>query len=258
MLTDAVCCNGRLSSDYVESLGYPGNRITRGHMAADTENLARQVNSVSANTREHIRRDLKIAGTLILYVGQLIRRKGLAPLLRAWRAFESEHLHAATLVLVGQGVEEQSLRNQVGTYMIQNVRFTGGVDYDDLAHYYAAADAFIIPTLEDNWSLVVPEAMACGLPILCSKYNGCWPELVQEGKNGWVFDPHDGADVLRCLNECTKKPQALAEMGSKAREIIKSHGPQQGALSVLEACEIALRRRKRKLGARDSITRSAT
>ena len=104
---------------------------------------------------------------------------------------------------MGDGPERQSLEQSAKSKGL-NVRFIGPVDYDKLAPYYAAADAFIIPTLEDNWSLVVPEAMACGLPILCSKYNGCWPELVQEGRNGWVFDPLDPADTVRCLAQCAR------------------------------------------------------
>jgi glycosyltransferase involved in cell wall biosynthesis len=112
-----------------------------------------------------------------------------------------------------------------------------------MAAYYAAADAFVIPTLEDNWSLVVPEAMACGLPILCSKYSGCWPELVQEG-NGWVFDPLDHQDTLRVLNLCIQKGSELPGMGRESRTIIAGHTPQHAARSIYEACRIATEQAK--------------
>ena len=46
-----------------------------------------------------------------------------------------------------------------------------------------------MPTWQDNWSLVVPDAMACGLRVLCSKFNGGWPELAHEDENGYVFSP---------------------------------------------------------------------
>ena len=78
---------------------------------------------------------------------------------------------------------------------LTNVYFIGKVDYDNLPNYYQSADVFVIPTLEDNWSLVVPEAMASGLPILSSVYNGCYPEYVTED-NGWVFDPLDSSDFV--------------------------------------------------------------
>ena len=106
--------------------------------------------------------------------------------------------------------------------------------------YYAAADAFVIPTLEDNWSLVVPEAMACGLPILCSKYNGCWPELVQEGRNGWVFDPLDEQGTTETLSTAVRCQPELATMGAESLAIVSEHSPRRAAQAILSACELAL------------------
>lgn len=129
---------------------------------------------------------------------------------------------------------------------IQGVRFLGAVDYNEIAQYYAASDVFIMPTLEDNWSLVVPEAMACGLPVLCSKYNGCYPELIEEGKNGWVFDPFDPEEIAAHLKRCVldKSRSGLADMGERSKEIVAGHSPQRAARAIYNACEIALSKSK--------------
>ena len=145
-----------------------------------------------------------------------------------------------TFVSIGQ--LEQYIREN----HLDSVRFAGFVDYDSLAPYYKATDAFIIPTLEDNWSLVVPEAMACGLPILCSKYNGCWPELVHPCENGWVFDPLDSDDTVDCLKECLLAKEKLPEMGKKSRQIVSKHTAKQAAQAILNACEIAMRQKSNK------------
>lgn len=142
------------------------------------------------------------------------------------------------LVIVGDGPERGRLMNQTSAAGLKSVYFEGSVDYDHMAGYYAASDAFVMPTLEDNWSLVVPEAMACGLPILCSKYNGCWPELVQE-RNGWVFDPLDPQDTLRGLKACIERGPELPGMGRESRAIIAGHTPRHAARSIYEACRIA-------------------
>ncbi len=105
---------------------------------------------------------------------------------------------------------------------------------------YAAADAFVIPTLEDNWSLVVPEAMSCGLPILCSKYNGCWPELVHPGRNGWVFDPLDKEDMARCLLACAASGDELGRMGLESQRIVADFTPAHAARAIFGACETAM------------------
>lgn len=317
--TDAVSCNGRLSLEYIRALGFPAERITTGHMAADTESLAEQVEKMrkqETESREHKTQDRDQEseignrkpevrnqetelstlnsqpstsnGPIFLYVGQLIRRKGVAELLRAWGEFQrgdrrgevgegSGQRGECTLVVVGSGPEEKALKKQCaewrgnigegrgerGEGKGQNVRFVGGVDYSEIARHYAAADVLVMPTLEDNWSLVVPEAMAGGLPVLCSKYNGCWPELVQEGRNGWVFDPLDTADTVRVLEACLRAsetpapsvsafppsplpaPRSLLQaMGQESREMVKDHTPRRAAEAIYKACEIALARRK--------------
>jgi glycosyltransferase involved in cell wall biosynthesis len=239
-LVSAVCCNGRLSEAYVQSLGVPSTKITTGHMAADSDRLAKLRQAVSSTERERLRRTWPAAKIVFLYVGQLIKRKGLEPLLGAWERFEHKALGQATLVVVGCGPEEAVLKAQIKMANLRHVVFAGQVDYERLVPYYAAADAFVIPTLEDNWSLVVPEAMACGLPILCSKYNGCWPELVQQGRNGWVFDPLDQQDTMKTLSQAVSHRAALATMGAESRAIVAEHSPRRAAEAILSACELAL------------------
>jgi glycosyltransferase involved in cell wall biosynthesis len=241
--TDAVCCNGRLCADYTQSLGFPANRITIGHMAADTEGLAARAHGVSANVREELRKSWKATGLVFLYVGRLIKLKGMAQMLQAWNLFQGQHSAGATLVLVGTGPEEDALKDQVASNDLKGVCFIGDVDYDLLANYYAAADLFIMPTLEDNWSLVVPEAMACGLPILCSKYNGCWPELVQEGRNGWVFDPLDSSSFQSVLNLALQNHAKLHAMGRESRMIIAGHSPAHSAQAIYSTCLLASKNR---------------
>jgi len=238
--TDAVCCNGKLSCEYTRSLGIPLERITTGHMVADTQSLALSSANVSSAEKSKLRMDWRLQGTVFLYVGQLIERKGIAHLLDAWAKLENTNADA-TLLIVGDGPAKRMLVNQKGCLGLKHVCFTGPVEYGRIAYYYAAADVFIIPTLEDNWSLVVPEAMACGLPILCSKYNGCWPELVRDGINGWIFDPLDSEDVFNCLKETIKSKDAFARMGGESRSIIANHTPQKAAGAIYSACEMALK-----------------
>jgi glycosyltransferase involved in cell wall biosynthesis len=242
--TDVVCCNGQLCLDYTEGLGMPRDRLTMGHMAADTHDLQQAINKVTNAERAEMRVGWNTQEMVFLYIGQLIQRKGIHQLLKAWAKFEQQQKESATLVLVGGGPEKSSLRALANDLNLQGVRFAGSLDYNQIHRCYASADAFIIPTLEDNWSLVVPEAMACGLPILCSKYNGCWPELVQDGRNGWVFDPLDQNDILRCLNKTIKSKDSLAKMGSESRRIITNHTPQKAAEAIYSSCEMAVKKNK--------------
>ena len=241
-LVDAVCCDGRLCAEYTRWLGMPEAYITTGHMAADTDGLRTRVQAIGQDQRKAIRLEMNIRGLAFLYVGQLIKRKGLEELLAGWARFERTAPGGATLLLVGNGPEAENLRARAAAANLEHVRLVGPVDYDSIASYYAAADVFVMPTLEDNWSLVVPEAMACGLPILCSKYNGCWPELVHTGGNGWVFDPLDSSDVFRALERCLAHAPVLPRMGRNSQVVIGDHTPQKAAEAILRACTVALNR----------------
>ena len=244
-LVDACCVNGQQSLAYTQSLGMPASRVTTGFMAADTALLAKQCEAISGAERQDMRAQWRAQGLVFLFVGQLIKRKGAQPLLQAWARFERALPGAGTLVIIGSGPEEAALKQQAEALGLKAARFAGPVDYDRIAPRYAAADVFILPTLEDNWSLVVPEAMACGLPVLTSQYNGCWPELVHTDDNGWVFDALEPEDICRALTLCVKRKADLPRMGKRSKEIVSHYNPEHAAASILQACDIALANRSR-------------
>lgn len=245
---DVMCCSGRLCGEYTQSLGMPADCITYGHMVADTEGLAEQV-AKHKNMRGPGSLDApagsgaapRLSSPVFLYVGRLISLKGLRELFTAWSKLADTR--QGSLLLVGDGPQREELETFCREQRLANVCFAGAVDHDEIAQCYAMADAFIMPTLEDNWSLVVPEAMACGLPILCSKYNGCWPELVQEGKNGWVFDPLDTDNTVAVLRNALAHADDLPKLGEASREIIADHTPKHAAQAVFDACHIAGKRK---------------
>ena len=243
---DAICCNGSLCGDYVRSLGYPAEQLTFGHMVADTAGLYDSVLKVSVNEVKALRQTLRAKGHVFLYVGRLIKRKGVAELLRAWTEFTLDFTGQVTLVLVGDGPERQDLESYAATNGLDNVIFTGTVDYDSIAQYYKLADVFVISTLEDNWSLVVPEAMACGLPVMCSQYNGCHPELITP-ENGWVFDPLNEEDTTARLLDVVNSKDRFVNMGQVSKRIIDTgHTPKHAAQAVYDACRIAILHNRRK------------
>jgi glycosyltransferase involved in cell wall biosynthesis len=242
---DAVCCNGTLCGQYMRTMGFPTRRMTYGHMVADVDGFQRSADTVTNAEIAGVRADYDLKGIVFLYVGRLIPLKGVSELLAAWSQFSPPHVggakHEATLLLVGGGPQKNELEQRCRSHGLTNVRFAGTIDYNRLALYYKCAHIFVMPTLEDKWSLVVPEAMACGLPILCSKYNGCWPELVK-ADNGWVFDPLDIQDTLEVLRRCVGSRAKMAEMAKASRAIVNNHTATHAADAILNACRLALAR----------------
>lgn len=238
---DAIGCNGSLTGEYVKQLlGWDDTRLTYGHMVADVTGMTQMVTGISDASKDLLRRQLGIKGVMFLYVGQLIPRKGVKELLYGWKEFKERctERESCSLMYVGGGPQEDELKQMVRDGNIPDFSLVGAVDYDHIAPYYKAADCFIIPTLEDNWSLVVPEAMACGLPIACSKYNGCHPELVHP-ENGWIFDPLDEANIVNVLQRIVSDKEKLKVMGEASKRIISGETAERAARSIMDAIEIA-------------------
>lgn len=242
----AMCVNGKLSNEYVQSLGMVAHHITVGHMVADVTGLYDKSSLLSCADIVKARKDLGIDtdDTVFFQVSQLIKRKGVSNLLHGWKRFvDSCKKIPVKLIVAGDGPERPVLEEFCKNMGLRDVLFVGSVSHEEIHRYYALADIFVIPTLEDNWSLVVPEAMACGKPILCSKYNGCWPELVHEGVNGWVFDPLNIDDIAATLRKCIDQIADLSAMGAASQRIIASHTSDHAAKAILDACQIALNNR---------------
>lgn len=234
-LIDQISCNGTLSANYVASLGYPEAKIRQGNMAADTENLLKMQSQFSKEERLKLKNKLGLNRFVFLFVGRLVTLKGVDKLLDVWlQNFASKN--NASMLIVGGGPEKDRLQNKCMDNNCKNVIFTGEIDYDFIYQYFAITNVFLIPTLQDNWSLVVPEAMSCGLPVLSSKYNGCWPELIKN-ENGWVFDPLDADNFKNTLQTAWENKNRWKEMGENSLEIIKDYTPEKIAQMLYQTCK---------------------
>ena len=232
---DRIVCNGSLSREYIEDLGFPKEKIRLGNMAADIKRFETKVLRTSQRSKLGLRRQLGAEGKILLFVGRLVPLKGVDKLLEGWKeAFRDPK--GPTLLIVGEGPQKKELQAYCQANHMGNVRFTGAVVHDEVPAYFALADVFIIPTLQDNWSLVVPEAMACKLPIACSLYNGCWPELVYGG-NGWVFDPLDRENLVRTLKQIMVDADRWEAMGRASLELVQNHSPKKIAEGLYENCK---------------------
>ena len=90
---------------------------------------------------------------------------------------------------------------------------------NDVVSVYHNADVFCLPSLYEGYPNVVCEAMSCGLPILCSRVCDN-PMIVEEGKNGFMFDPLDVDDICTKIKSISSKDkESLLSMSEASREI---------------------------------------
>lgn len=233
-----ITCNGIETRNYLEKFGYPKDRLFLGNMAADTQGLRQSLSDIKVSEILKIKEKYDLKGFVFLFVGQLIPRKGIMEMLDNWRVF-SANKKEINLLIVGDGEQFQLVRDYIRKFNLQSVKILGKVDYSEVSIIYAMSNIFIIPTLEDNWSLVVPEAMSCGLPIISSKYNGCWPELVKPG-NGWVFDPLDNNNFNQTLELAYSNKEKWKDMGKASQQIVEEFSPEKIAGKIFRSIKILL------------------
>lgn len=104
---------------------------------------------------------------IFLFVGRLIPRKGLLLLLKACLHLQNQGRDNYSLLVVGDGEQREELETFCQVNNLNNiVQWHGRVDSQHISSYFKAADVFVLPTLEDTWGVVIPEAMLLGKPIL--------------------------------------------------------------------------------------------
>lgn len=124
----------------------------------------------------------------ILYVGSLIKRKGVDLLFQALSLVNGEYI----LEIVGDGKDKEELVNlakQLDIY--DNIKFKGFLQQDELIKLYYENDIFILPTREDCYGLVLLEAMSTGLAIITSKFADGSVDIIDNEMNGYIINPYD-------------------------------------------------------------------
>jgi glycosyltransferase involved in cell wall biosynthesis len=149
--------------------------------------------------RETARRDLFLnpEDFVILCVGRLDTEKGLKYLIQAFQTVIHEHPHAK-LIVVGNGPLKGRLINMVHRIRLANVVFAGRVTDRYLDLLLSAADMYISPSLYENLSISILDALASGLPIICTNVGGS-PEIVEDNTNGLVVPPRDPAALSEAM-----------------------------------------------------------
>lgn len=152
--------------------------------------------------------------------GVLNRRKGFSYLLEALRALHNDPLTARLVLLItGRGGEcLQSLPYAV--------KILGHIDDPKImALAYSAADALVLPTMEDNLPNVLLESLACGTPAVSFAVGGV-PEIVEHGRTGWLAPPRDVDGLVKCLR------QALADKAPTRRTLCRTRALEEFHLSL--------------------------
>lgn len=232
---DHFAVNGPSGERYLETLGVDRRQMSRLHYTIlpgvfDVRPVERPVS----------------AAHHLLFVGQLVERKGVAPFLEALAEWCRRHpQRQVTFDIAGAGPEEPRIR-AVGRPDNLRVEMLGYATYDDLPGWYGRSGILVYPTLADEWGLVVHEGMLTGLPVLGSLYSQAVETLVSEGQSGWVYRPGAAEDLYAAIDRALSAPaEQLETMRHEARAAVEHITPAWAADCLVGAMRQALARRRR-------------
>lgn len=170
----------------------------------------------------------------LVYVGSLILRKGLDLLINALAKTPSD----IRLVIVGTGREKEELVRQAAELGIADrIEYRGFLEGKALKECYEECDAFVLPTREDCYGLVILEAMCASLPVISSKYADGAADLIQPGVNGAIIDPEDTEEFAKIIADTLENEEKLAKMGQASYELAHDFAFEQVSKGYVDAID---------------------
>ena len=204
--------SGAIKNLYL-SAGFPEDKVTV---------ISNMYDPTFLKKLEYVKAEKSDDKIIILYVGRLVREKGVEDLIKAFFKVGSQK---AELWIVGRGPEESRLRdlaNKVNEG--KKVRFFGFMDYSYLPSIYKKADIFVHPAKwPEPFNRTAPEAMLAKLPIVASD-SGALPEIL--GDSGVIYRTGDISELKRSLNVLIEDKNLRENLGQKAyNKCIKDYSP---------------------------------
>ncbi len=239
---DSALVGGRSHQDYLRKLGFQGP-ISTGYDVVDNAFYESETAyfQLAKSGEAHNARPYLLASN------RFIPRKNLSRLIEAFAASaESQSLQPKVdLCLLGDGELRRRLEalcDDLGLISLDvapwddhahtepshkaRVLFPGFRQIEELPRFYAHAMAFVHPALAEPWGLVINEAMAAGLPILSSSNVGAAEELVDDGVNGYCFDPTSTASIAQAIARfLSLTPEQRMQMGLLSRKFLADRNP---------------------------------
>lgn len=233
---------GSLHHQYLTQLGFSQKAIFEGYDVVDNDYFAERANQARKHS-QHVRQHHPQIPTrpYFIAVTRFIPRKNVLRLIEAFSQYRQlADGQAWDLVICGSGQEESKIRAQVQKHQLQDsVHLPGFQSYQAIPYWFGLASAFVHPALSEQWGLVVNEAMAAGLPILVSNRCGCYPELIQEGINGFGFDPSKQEQLTNLMVKISSGSVDLDLMGLKAFNHVQKFSPDNFAQGFKKAVDYA-------------------
>ncbi|MBS1935259.1 MAG: glycosyltransferase family 4 protein [Bacteroidetes bacterium] len=209
---------GEQNKKYFQVHGLKGDQLHYAPHAIDNNRFSDDKNIFLQRAKDW-KREIGIGDDdfVILFAGKLEEKKNPFFLLQLSERLKDQKIK---FLFVGNGELENVLKK--GSQSDKRFFFLDFQNQQNMPVVYRLAEVFILPSKGpgETWGLAVNEAMACGKPVMVSDKAGCSIDLVQEGKNGIVFNINDVNKCCNFIEGLKNSKQTVGQMGNKSKSIV--------------------------------------
>lgn len=221
-------CSGQECVDYTRFLaGRKRPAIIKGWNVLDNEELARRAD-VEEND-EVIRETLKVGanGAFFFLPSRFITKKNIARVVSAYEKAHKSSPQFPKLVIAGRGPLREEVESQIDAAKLgDDIVLIDWLPYEQIPRVARLSQAVLLASTDDQWGLIINEALAAGAPVLVSNRAGAH-ELVQNNSNGFTFDPKNEDHLTALLQQMGTDAQLVDRLRSNARASMASFSKAQ-------------------------------
>ncbi len=220
---DALWVAGERQRQLAHILGFSGKYCMRGVYACDWDQFAKVFHNSPIEQRQKA----------FLYVGRYVPVKGIDILVEAYEAYRSMVTEPWSLICAGAGIQEPILLDKEG------IINRGFIQPHMLPDLMGEASAFVLPSTKEPWGVVVQEAAAAGLPLICSDAIGATVHLLKDLYNGYLFESGNAMHLALCM----KRMAALSQfewsiMSRHSHTLSEQYTPQIWADTLVQGVDM--------------------
>jgi glycosyltransferase involved in cell wall biosynthesis len=218
MLRAAGACLyiGKNNRDFYASMGVAESRLQPAHYSVDAAHFRAAAGGPDERRRLRQEHGAGDDTCVVIASAKAIARKRLEDAIAAIGRLGTN----VVLWILGDGPLRPGLEELAQRPATGRVVWHGFVNQSRIPALLAAADVFVMPSQDEPWGLSVNEAMAVGLPVVCSDSVGCAVDLVRPDVTGYIYPVGDTATLAQCLDSLRSEPEKRRRLGAAAQQLV--------------------------------------
>lgn len=180
---------------------------------------------------------LKSNGVRFITCSQLIHRKGIDVLIQACAELPQ---NGWQLYIYGDGPLRSELEKMARS-ISSKIVFCGHIGYEQRSRAFQEADVFVFPTRWDGWGMVLPEALAHGLPVITTDQAMSGYDFIENAVNGYIVTAGEVQGLVNAMRNILQDEKTVDHLAANAKPSIENYNPVKGASKLMEFCQLIIK-----------------